>query len=120
MEPRIQKTQFGSITVGEETFEHDIVIRLDGKVRKRKKKLSKQHFGTSHTVSLEEAKQIHDDKAERLILGSGQNGMVRLSEEAERYFRKKGCEVDLLPTPEAVRAWNEAEGQVIGMFHVTC
>jgi len=43
-----------------------------------------------------------------------------LSEEAEGYFKKKGCSVDLHPTPEAIQVWNEAEGKVIGMFHVTC
>lgn len=33
-----------------------MLIRLDGKVKKRKKKLSKAVYGTSHLVSLEEAK----------------------------------------------------------------
>jgi len=28
--------------------------------------------------------------------------------------------VQLLPTPKAIRAWNEAEGAAIGLFHVTC
>jgi len=42
------------------------------------------------------------------------------SQEAEDYFKKKGCSVDLHSTPEAIQAWNEAEGKVIGVFHVTC
>ena len=120
MQPQIQETKFGSITVDGETLDHDIVIRLGGKVKKRKKKLSKQHYGTSHTVSLDEAKHIFDDGAERLIIGSGQHDSVRLSEEAEDYFKRKGCSVDLHPTPEAIQVWNEAKGKVVGMFHVTC
>jgi hypothetical protein len=28
--------------------------------------------------------------------------------------------VDLLPTGQAIHAWNEAGGAVIGLFHVTC
>ena len=120
MEPRIEDTQFGSITVGGEVYEHDIVIRVGGKVKKRKKKLSKQQYGTSHTVSLEEAKDIFDEGAERLIVGTGQYGALKLSEEAADYFRNKGCSVTLLPTPEAVRAWNEGGDKAIGMFHVTC
>ena len=120
MQPQIQETTFGSITVDGETLDHDIVIRLGGKVKKRKKKLSKQHYGTSHTVSLDEARHIFDDGAERLIIGSGQHDSVRLSEEAEDYFKRKGCSVDLHPTPEAIQVWNEAKGKVVGMFHVTC
>ena len=48
MQSTIQGTEFGSITVADEVYDHDIVIRLSGKVKKRKKKLSKQEFGTSH------------------------------------------------------------------------
>jgi hypothetical protein len=120
MEPEIQNTQFGSITVGGELYDHDIVIRLDGKVKKRKKKLSKQQYGSSHTVSLEEAEDMFDEGAERLIIGMGQYGALKLSDEALDYFRNKGCSVTLLPTPEAVRAWNEVKDKAIGMFHVTC
>jgi hypothetical protein len=25
-----------------------------------------------------------------------------------------------LPTPEVIPVWNQAEGAVIGLFHVTC
>ncbi len=120
MEPHIEKTEFGSITVDGEVYGHDIVIGLSGKIKKRKKKLSKQYYGTSHTMSLDEAKHIFDDGAERLIIGSGQHGNVKLSEEAESYFRKKGCSVDLHPTPKAIHIWNQADGKTIGMFHVTC
>jgi hypothetical protein len=37
MKPHIEGTNFGSITVDGETFDHDIVIRLGGAVKKRKK-----------------------------------------------------------------------------------
>jgi hypothetical protein len=120
MGPHIQKAEFGSITVDGEVCDHDIVIRLSGKVKKRKKKLSKQEYGTSHTVSLAEAEHIYDDSAEQVIVGTGQHGVLKLSKEAEGYFTEKGCSVDLHPTPEAIQVWNEAEGKVIGMFHVTC
>jgi hypothetical protein len=41
MEPRIDQTQFGSVTIDGEVFTHDVIIRLGGQVEKRKKKLSK-------------------------------------------------------------------------------
>ena len=120
MKPGISGTDFGSITIEDSKIEHDIVIRLSGEIKKRKKKLSKAVYGTSHTVSLEEAKHIYQDGAERLIIGSGQAGMGRLSEEAFDYFKKKKCEVELQPTPSAIEYWNKATGAVIGLFHVTC
>ena len=120
MQPTIDRTAFGSITVDGERFEHDVLIRLTGRVEKRKKKLSKALYGTSHVLSLAEAKHVYEEGAHRLIVGTGQQGNVRLSHEAEGYFARKQCRVRLLPTPKAIRAWNKAEGAVIGLFHVTC
>ena len=120
MKPHIDRTEFGSITVDGELCDHDIVIRLSGKVKKRKKKLSKERYGTSHTVSVEEAEHIYDDGAEQVIVGTGQHGVLKLSDEAGAFLRDHGCSVQALPTPDAVKAWNEAGGRVIAMFHVTC
>ena len=120
MRPRIDTAKFGSITVEGRTFERDVLIRLSGEVEKRKKKLSKAVYGTSHVISLEEAKHVYQKGAERLIVGTGQSGLTQLSKEAADYFERKGCPVMLLPTPEAIGAWNKAQGAVIGLFHVTC
>lgn len=120
MRPRIAWTTFGSITIDGQTYEHDVVIRLDSKVKKRKKKLSKAIYGTSHRMSLDEAKHTYQKGAQRLIVGTGQNGLVELSDQAAAYFQRKGCSADLMPTKQAIKAWNKAEGTVIGLFHVTC
>jgi hypothetical protein len=120
MEPRIDQTQFGSITIDGEVFTHDVIIRLGGRVEKRKKKLSKAVYGTSHTISLAEAKHVHEKGAARLLLGAGQHGRVALSQEAAAYFERNRCQVELLPTPEVIQVWNQAEGAVIGLLHVTC
>ena len=120
MKPRIDSTEFGSITIDGCVIEHDVIVRLSSKVKKRKKKLSKRVYGTSHTISLDEAKHVYEKGAERLIVGSGQQGMVALSDEAADYFERKGCAVELAPTPVAIRRWNTSKGAVIGLFHVTC
>jgi hypothetical protein len=120
LKPEINKTKFGSITIAGEIFDHDVIIRLNGKVKKRKKKLSKEVYGTSHIISLAEAEQVYEDGARQIIVGTGQSGMAKLSDEADSYFQRKGCQVKLLPTPEAMRCWNESEGAAIGLFHVTC
>jgi hypothetical protein len=120
MKPEIDGTTFGSIAIGGETAPHDVIVRLDGKVKKRKKKLSKAVYGTSHVISLDEAKFVYEKAAEGIVIGSGQHGMVRLSDEAADYFKRKKCSVKLEPTPEAIRTWNEARGKWIGLFHVTC
>jgi hypothetical protein len=120
MKPTIDRTEFGSVTIDGKVHERDVIIRLDGRVKKRKKKLSKAVYGTSHTISLAEAKHVCQEGADRLIIGAGQDGRVTLSDEAAAYLDRNGCQAELLPTPEAIGVWNEAEGPVIGLFHVTC
>ena len=120
MKPEIDETTFGTITIEGKIFEYDVLIRLNGEIEKRKKKLSKAIYGTSHVISLDEAKFVYEKGTNRLIIGSGQDGNVELSNEAADYFERKHCQVDLSPTPRAIRTWNKAEGDVIDLFHVTC
>ena len=120
MKPKIEATSFGSITIDGREIENDVILRLDGSVKKRKKKLSKRVYGTSHTISLDEAKHVYEEGAELLIVGAGQYDLVRLSEEAQAYLEKHHCQTKLAATPEAIRIWNKATAKVIGLFHVTC
>jgi hypothetical protein len=116
----IEGTTFGTITIDGKTYEHDVIIRLSGEVVKRKKKLSKKYYGTSHVLSKDEAKFIFERGCKQLVLGSGQMGNVHLSPEAEVYFAKKGCKVVLQSTPEAIHVFNKSRAKKIGVFHVTC
>jgi hypothetical protein len=120
MRPKIDDTWFGSITVEGSRLEYDIIIRLSGKVRRRKKMLSKAIYGNSHTVSLDEIKELYRKKADRLLIGTGQQDQVRLSPEAIEFLTQHDCRFDLWPTPEAIKQWNKAEGKVLGLFHITC
>jgi hypothetical protein len=64
MRPRIDATQFGSITLEGTVHDHDVIVCPDATVKKRKKKLSKAIYSTSHTISLAEAKYVyHHGKA---------------------------------------------------------
>ncbi|RZN30202.1 hypothetical protein CWO90_21545 [Bradyrhizobium sp. Leo121] len=117
---KIDSTTFGTITIDGETYEHDVIVRLSGEVVKRKKKLSKKLYGTSHVLSEDEARFLFERGCDQIVIGSGQMGNVHLSPEAEAYFKRKGCEVLLKPTPEAIQTFNRSRARRIGLFHVTC
>lgn len=116
----IDGTDFGSITIDGKTYEYDVVIHLSGEVEKRRKKLSKAIYGTSHIISKAEAKSIFEEGCESLIIGSGQQGNVRLSPEASAYFDKKSCRVVLQPTAQAIDTFNRSHARTIALMHVTC
>lgn len=116
----IDATEFGVITVDGKIYEHDVIIRLSGAVEKRRKRLSKEKYGTSHIISKAEAKFVFEDGCDLLIVGAGQDGNVHLSPEATAYFDKRQCRVLVQPTPEAIRTFNRSRGKTIALMHVTC
>lgn len=120
MKPRIDATTFGSIDIAGRRYDHDVVIRPDGTVEKRKKKLSKRVYGTSHTVSADEARHLLRGDPQTLIAGTGQHGALGFSDEALALLREADCALAAQPTPAAVAAWNAADGPAAGLFHVTC
>ena len=64
---KIDGTVFGAITIDGKTYEHDVVVRLSGEVVKRKKKLSKKLYGTSHVLSEDEAKFLFEKGCDQVL-----------------------------------------------------
>lgn len=120
MKLKIDRTSFGSITINGEQYDNDVIIRMDSSVHKRKKKLSKEKYGTSHILSKKEAKFIYEDGARYVIIGSGQYDALKLSDEAYEFFKTKKCKVICEATPKAIKTWNENSDSKVAMFHVTC
>jgi hypothetical protein len=121
MKPIINNTEFGSITIDKKLYNYDVVISLNGQIKKRKKELSKTIFGSSHTISLDEAKYVYEEGVKLFIVGKGQYSAVKISKEAMDYFLKRNCQVQLYSTKEAIGVWNNSKiRNKIGLFHLTC
>jgi len=118
--PLIDALEFGSVTVADEALPHDVHIRADGSVKKRKKKWARKDYGTSHVIGPRELKKTLKQAPELLIIGSGFDEMVRLADEGRALLEERGVRWELLPTPRAIEAWNEAEGRRALLLHVTC
>ncbi len=116
----IDGTRFGEITIDGATYDHDVIIRLSGTVEKRRKRLSKEAYGTSHIISKAEANFVFEDGCELIVVGAGQYGNVRLSPEASAFFEKKKCRVVVEPTPQALLTFNQSKGRKAALMHVTC
>ena len=87
----IERTTFGTITIDGKTYEHDVIIRLSGEVARRKKKLSKKYYGTSHVLSKDEARFVFENGCEQLILGSGQWATYIYRRKLTRILRKRAA-----------------------------
>jgi len=119
MHPQIDTTAFVSITIGGKEYRHDVVIRLDGTIHKRKKKLSKIYTGSAHLISLAEIQRVIEQGATDLVIGTGQENQVRLSAEAMNFLNEQDVHVITADTPRAIHLWNGTCRPVVGLFHVT-
>src|SRR3954466_16354340 len=85
----IERTAFGTITIDGKTYEHAVIIRLSGEVARRKKKLSKKYYGTSHVLSKDEGKFIYADGCEQLFLARASWVMCTYRRRLRRILRKR-------------------------------
>ena len=118
--PKIVETKFGEITVDKNTYERDIYIFANGEIKKRKKSLAKDVYGTSHKIGLSELKKLCKGHPRTIFIGTGQSGLVELTEEGHRYLAERGIEVQALATPEVIEALNKCEKHKAALIHVTC
>ncbi|MGH2642004.1 MAG: hypothetical protein ACRDGO_09940 [Actinomycetota bacterium] len=115
---RFGRFAFGSIEVDGTTYEHDLVIDR-GDIRKRKKGPSKAlraRFG--HTpLSVDE--DIPWD-CERLVIGSGAAGSLPVLDEVAEEAARRGVDLVVLPTSEAILELERAPDGTNAILHVTC
>jgi len=116
----VQSCSFGEIVIDGTAYDHDVIITISGKIRKRKKKLSKKYYGTSHVISLEEAQYLYEKDAEEIIIGTGMYDMVTLSPEASEFLADQRCQVTTAATPQAIELYNSSPTRVMALFHITC
>jgi hypothetical protein len=112
------KFQFGGIEIDGVTYEHDVIIDR-GRIRKRKKKLSKkfrEKFG--HTpVSVEEEIPW---KCQRLVVGTGRYGSLPLMDDVKLEARRRKVDLLILPTDKAIETLADQPKGTNAILHVTC
>ncbi|MNT49373.1 hypothetical protein D3C72_1862220 [compost metagenome] len=114
---RFDAFSFGSISIDGVTYPHDVVI-AHGEVRKRRKKPSKKFrdaFG--HTpLSIEE--EIPWD-CRRLVIGTG-TGALPVMPEVRREAERRGIELIVMPTADAIEKLQEEQKHTNAILHLTC
>jgi hypothetical protein len=115
---RFGRYSFGSIEVDGTTFDHDIVIDGD-RIRKRRKGPSKALRAAYGHTPLSAAEEIPWG-CRRLIVGSGASGALPITDELLEEATRRGVEVVILPTREAIEAIAQGGADTNAILHVTC
>ena len=110
---KINSSQFGSITVDDVTYNHDIYIFPSGKVEKRE-------YG--HTFTKDQVEHALKEKPDAVFIGKGTSGVASLSGDARALLEKEGIEIIEAETPDIRDKFNEftKTKKVAAIIHVTC
>ena len=119
----IEEYRFGSITIDGKTYTNDVEVYWSGEVLEWWR-------GESHVVDVKDIKRTLEKKPEIIVIGTGESGMVKVTEAAQKAIEEKDIKLVVDTTGEAVKTFNvicqeskEEEGEqarVIGLFHLTC
>ena len=119
----IEEYKFGSITIDGKTYDYDVEVRWTGEVLKWWRT-------ESHVIDVEDVKRAVEQNPDTIIIGTGESGVARVTEDAQKFIKEKGIKLIIDLTEEATKTFNirkeeslEEEGKqekVIGLFHLTC
>ena len=112
----IESYSFGGMKVMGENHRNDLKI------------IDKQIVGNwwrreGHALYAEDVDDILYSAVEMLVVGTGEYGGMKVTEEAAQAIAARGIKLVAVPTKEAVSVFNNLHAQgkrVAGAFHLTC
>jgi hypothetical protein len=113
------KCSFGSLKIDGVNYTKDVVLDR-GILRKRKKKLSRQFREQFGHTPLSLCENIPWKCERLLVIGTGMEGRLPVMDEVVAEARRRGVEVVLCPTPEAVRVLADSSADTNAILHLTC
>lgn len=128
----IEEYKFGEIVIDGRTYTHDVEVRWTpkGKPLGQAGEVLDWWRKESHIIDVEDIQRALEQNPEVMVIGTGESGVARMTEEAKKEIENRGIKLVIDVTAEAVKTFNiineeseEEEGKktkVIGLFHLTC
>lgn len=111
---RISDYRFGHVVVDGEAHTRDVIVlptRVVGNWWRKE----------GHSLVLEDLDDVIDEIPGRLIVGCGAASQMRPDPGTLEALRRRGIEVEVLPTAEAVRRFGACEPErTAAALHLTC
>ncbi len=117
--PEIVRAGGGEITVGRKTFDRDVYIAVNGKVKNRDKSLAKEHEGSPQVIRPKELQKVCRGGPEILFIGAGKEGRIELTEQSQRYLSQRAIGFQILPTSQAAAAYNQSKQRKAALMHLS-
>jgi hypothetical protein len=111
---RIEGYRFGRVVVDGREETADVIVLPDRTVSNWRRR-------EGHSLAIEDLDGVLDELPERLVIGTGADGRLHPDPVTLELLRKRGIEVEALPTDEAVRRYGELNpAATAAALHLTC
>jgi hypothetical protein len=98
-----------------EVYRKDVMILADGTVH------HPWWRADGHIVTLTDVERALVGKLDIMVIGTGDPGIMKPGDGFVEAIEARGITLTILPTAEAVKAFNRAQGMACaGGFHLTC
>lgn len=112
--PRLEHYSFGRLVADGHEHRRDLIVLPDRVV-------GDWWRVDGHSLALEDLDEVADELPERLVLGCGAHGRLQPDPAVIDELRRRGIEVEVLHTDEAVRRYNELDDRrTAAALHLTC
>ena len=112
----INRYEFGLIVIEGKSYNHDVAAFWDGNV-------SRWQRAESHVINAEDVQVAINKNPEIIVIGTGEEGIAKVTEEATKEIISKGINLVIEKTKAASEVFNvnAAQGKkAAGLFHLTC
>ena len=115
-------TSFGKVKFKDTIYDKDIYVDTNMKAHERETFIAEEKFGTSHQICADELLEILTEDCEALVIGTGQQGVAKLTRDAYDLVAKRQLELHICNSPKAISTYNEIcnKHKTIALIHVTC
>jgi len=111
---KIDSTIFGEITIDGKVYYSDMTVWWDGKMEYRDK---------NHIIDTGEFLSIAKSKPEIIVIGTGQEGILKLGPGVSDLAEERNIEIYAEKTPKAIKMFNafiSDKKKAVCVVHVTC
>jgi hypothetical protein len=108
-------TTFGKVKFKDAIYDTDIYVDTEMNARER-------NVEDHHEITANELENLLTPETEAVVIGTGQQGIAKLSREAYEMIARKQLELHVHESPEAIKVYNEIciTRKTIAIIHVTC
>jgi hypothetical protein len=111
---RLEDYSFGRLVADGQEHRRDLIVLPDRVV-------GDWWRADGHSLAMQDLEEVADELPERLVLGCGAEGRLRPDPAVIDELRRRGVEVEVLRTGEAVRRYNELDARrTAAALHLTC